>query len=43
MKDAGLPEETRNNVLRHYRDILSVEEPDMRREVQKMDPGRRRR
>lgn len=36
MKEAGLMEETRNNVMKQYRDISIVEEPNLRRELAKM-------
>jgi HD-like signal output (HDOD) protein len=39
---AGFPEETRNNILKQYRDIAAVEEPAMCLELRKMGKSPRR-
>jgi hypothetical protein len=42
MKDAGLQEDMRNSVMKHYRDIATAEEPLLRREIQQIESGLRR-
>ncbi len=36
MKQAGVEEETRNNIFRQYRDIACAGEPELRRAIQKI-------
>lgn len=43
MKQAGVEEETRNNIFRQYRDIATVGEPELRREIQKISSNLPRR
>ena len=42
MKEAGVLEDTRTNVMKHYRDLMAVAEPTIRRETLKIDSGLRR-
>jgi hypothetical protein len=42
MKESGVMEEARNNILRQYRDIAIVEEPALRREIQQINSSLRR-
>lgn len=36
MKEAGLMEEQRNSIMKHYRDLMAIAEPTLRRETEKM-------
>ena len=42
MKDLGVPEEVRNNVMRQYHDLYKVEEPELRRKVRKIEEVERK-
>ena len=41
MKEAGMPEDQRTNVMKHYRDLMAIAEPNIRRETLKIDSSLR--
>jgi hypothetical protein len=43
MKAAGMMEDLRNSVMKHYRDIVIVGEPLLRREIQQLESSLRKR